>query len=173
MKKLLMTLILSVMMIGCGSERGPELVTVKDVDLDQYAGKWYEIASYRNWFQTGCVYTTATYTVVNNTTFDVLNECRLGRWGAKNTAKAIGTLPDVNEPGKLKVKFFGLFDGDYYILELADDYSYAVVGSPSRQYLWILARKPKMNKKTYKMLLNKIEYTHSYDISKLRKTLQR
>ena len=72
---------------------------------------------------------------------------------------------------KLKVQFFWPFIGKYWIIDLADDYSYAVVGHPNRKYLWILSRTPIMNENVYQQILAKI-IEKGFDISKIQRTKQ-
>jgi apolipoprotein D and lipocalin family protein len=72
---------------------------------------------------------------------------------------------------KLKVQFFWPFKGKYWIIDLAEDYSYAVVGHPNREYLWILSRTPSLDKKTYEAILSRLE-NKNFDLSKLRLTIQ-
>lgn len=74
--------------------------------------------------------------------------------------------PNADEPGKLEVAFFGNFYGDYYVLELADDYRYALVGSKTNKYLWILSRTPEMTEDDLSFVLQRIR-ERGYDESKL------
>ena len=112
--------------------------TVTQVDLARYMGTWYEIARYDHYFEREMTLVTATYAFKPNGKIMVLNE------GYKNGKhkQVIGKayLPQANDPGKLKVSFFLWFYSDYYILELDPDYRYAVIGSSSEKYLWILSR---------------------------------
>jgi apolipoprotein D and lipocalin family protein len=129
------------------------LRAVESVDLQRYAGVWYEVARKPNWFQGKCAKDVkATYTLRADGRLDVLNECRTGD-GGLTRAKGVARLADPKgPPSKLKVRFapaflsfIGAVWGDYWIVELAPDYSYAVVGEPARRYLWILSRAPTMD----------------------------
>lgn len=147
----------------------PELRTVAQVDLDRYAGKWYEIARYPNRFQKDCAgNTSATYTLRPNGTVQVINECRTAEGKIR---RAVGTakVTDKNSNSKLKVTFFWPFYGKYWIVELGPSYDYAVVGEPSRKYVWILSRTPQMDPALYERLLNKISES-GYDPAKLIRT---
>jgi len=116
------------------------LATVKAVDLDRYSGLWYEIARLPNSFERGCVAATAQYAKNKDGSIKVLNRCRkLKLDGEQDVAEGRAR---VIADGKLGVTFFWPFEGDYWILDLADDYSWSLVGEPSGRYLWILARKP-------------------------------
>jgi apolipoprotein D and lipocalin family protein len=130
------------------------LETVDKVDLQKYAGKWYEICHMPVSFLEGCNCITATYTLDQKGFVRVFNKCRKsnGKWTSIN-GKAFTVKGSWNS--KLKVQFFWPFRADYYILELAEDYSYAVVGEPGRRYLWILSRTPQMDPALYQDLVQK------------------
>jgi apolipoprotein D and lipocalin family protein len=69
------------------------------------------------------------------------------------TAKGKAFVPDIKAPAKIKVSFFGPFYADYWILALDNDYQYALVGEPSRKYLWILARNTTMPESDFQLLM--------------------
>jgi apolipoprotein D and lipocalin family protein len=148
------------------------LDTVKTVDLQKYQGKWYEIASYPQRFQKGCTGTTATYELRDDGRITVINQCfknALDGPLSKITGKA--WVPNPDEPGKLKVRFFWPFSGDYWIIDLDPDYQWAVVGSPSRKYLWFLSRAPKISDELFENLLKSAE-NKGFTKDKLQKTIQ-
>jgi len=127
-----------------------ELVrTVAAVDLDRYLGDWFEIARFPNRFQRNCVSDVrASYSRRADGRIDVINKCRTEDGGVIE-AHGLGRVVDSRTFAKLKVRFapavlsfLPFVWGDYWILGLADDYSWAVVGSPDREYLWLLARTP-------------------------------
>lgn len=149
----------------------PELQTVSKVEISRYLGKWYEIASFPQWFQKDCTATTATYSVRADSQIDVVNACRKGSLtGQEDSAHGRAYAIDATNT-KLKVTFFWPFYGDYWVIDLADDYSYAVVGHPSRDYLWILARQPHMEPATYEAILGRIR-TQGYETGRLIRTEQ-
>jgi len=133
----------------------------------------YEIASYPQRFQRGCVATSATYALREDGRIDVLNQCRDGSFdGALREAEGIAWVVDPSESNaKLKVQFFWPFRGDYWIIELDPDYAYAVIGHPSREYLWILSRTPTMEPDRYARVLERIE-AHGYALDRLNRTPQ-
>jgi apolipoprotein D and lipocalin family protein len=150
----------------------PPLETVSRVDLNRYLGKWYEIASFPQWFQKGCVASTATYTLRKDGDIDVLNECRKETLGGDSKkAKGKAWIVDRESNAKLKVRFFWPFSGDYWIIDLGSEYQYAVVGHPNRNYLWILGRTPQMDTAVYEGILERLK-KQQYDVNRLRKTLQ-
>ena len=131
------------------------LEVVQHVDLKKYLGKWYEIAHLPARFQEGCDDTTATYTLAEDGSIAVLNECTKN--GKVKQAKGKAKVVDKNSGAKLKVTFFWPFYGDYWIINLGEDYDYAVVGTPNRKYLWILSRTPKMDDKLFSQLLESVK----------------
>lgn len=143
----------------CTSCRSNDLLmssTVQTLDLNLYMGTWYEIARFDHPFERGLVGCTANYRLQENGMVKVINS------GYKNTLngeykESVGKAkrPDNSEPGKLKVAFFLNFYADYYVLELADDYRYALIGSKSSKYLWILSRTPVMAQSDIDLLLSK------------------
>ena len=151
----------------------PELQTVPKVELSRYLGRWYEIARFEQRFQKGCVGVTATYSQRPDGKIDVLNECKLYRLdGEHKLAQGWAKVADHKTNSKLKVTFFWPFFGDYWIIELGENYEYAVVGAPGRDYLWILSRTPEMDEAVYDGLVEKIKTKHLFDVTKLQKTLQ-
>jgi apolipoprotein D and lipocalin family protein len=131
------------------------------VDLARYAGRWYEIARLPNRFQEKCAGdVAATYTLRPDGRVRVVNECR--RWeGGLTRAEGVARRADEKGPAsRLKVRFAPAFLsflpqvwGDYWIVELHPDYRHAVVGDPSRRFLWILSRSPLMDAATYESLV--------------------
>jgi apolipoprotein D and lipocalin family protein len=167
-----LSLIWPSMLIMSGCDKNLPLDTVEYVDVQKYTGTWYEIASFPNWFQKDCTGTTATYSLNKDGSIRVFNKCfKKSLTGEEDTAEGIAYIDDTITNAKLKVSFFFPFKGDYWIIELADDYSYAVVGHPNRKYLWILSRTPEMSDTTYQSLLTSIS-KKGFDISKLTKTIQ-
>jgi apolipoprotein D and lipocalin family protein len=135
----------------------PPLETVAHVDLQRYLGRWYEIARYPNRFQQGCQDSRADYSQRENGEIEVLNSCRDTESGAVRQAKGRAWVVDSASNAKLKVSFFWPFRGDYWIIELGSDYEYAVVGTPDRNYFWILSRSPQMPDQLYNQILQRAE----------------
>lgn len=135
------------------------LATVGYVDLDRYLGQWFEIARLPNRFQKKCMRTTAEYQRRKDGDIRVINRCRLQ--GKDKIKQAIGRawVTDKTSQAKLKVQFaltgvkLPFMAGKYWIIDLAEDYSYAVVGEPSRDYLWILSRTETLPKSTLNALI--------------------
>ena len=146
------------------------LATVNSVDLNRYAGKWYEIASFPQRFQKGCHCTTAEYILTDKNYVVVKNSCRLDSiTGKAITIQGKAFVKKKSGNAKLKVQFFWPFKADYWIIDLDKEYQYAVVGHPSRDYLWILSRTPIMNDSTYSAITTRVKNL-GYDLSRLKKT---
>jgi apolipoprotein D and lipocalin family protein len=148
------------------------LQTVANVDLIKYAGKWYEIASYPQRFQKGCHCTTAEYTLSDKGFVIVENRCNKDSITGKQAyIKGKAFVEAHSGNSKLKVQFFWPFKAKYWIIDLADDYSYAVVSHPNKKYLWILSRTPKMNETLYQQIVFRLR-EKGFDITKLQITIQ-
>ncbi len=145
---------------------------VASVDIARYCGKWYEIASYPVSFQKGCSCISAEYTLTDKGYVRVYNACRKGGVNGKPTSITGKAFPvQGSNNAKLKVQFFWPFRADYWIVGLADDYSWALVSNPSRKYLWILSRNKHMDPQLYERLLDKLK-AEGYDLSRLHKGIQ-
>ncbi len=157
--------------LACAS--APPLEVVQELDVQRYLGRWYEIASFPQSFQEGCVATTADYSLRPDGDIRVENRCRTETLdGEERSATGVAWQPDPDAaPAKLRVSFFRPFWGSYWIVELDADYRYAVVGHPSRNYLWILSRSPQMEPALYAALVEKVE-GHGFESERLRRTLQ-
>ena len=148
------------------------LQTVPYVDLKKYAGKWYEIASFPQRFQKGCYCTTAEYTPTDKGYVIVENRCNKDSINGKlSYIKGKAFVVENSGNAKLKVQFFWPFRGKYWIIDLADDYSYAVVGHPNRKYLWILSRTSSINDTTYQQIISRLQ-KNGFDVTKIRLTKQ-
>ncbi|MGE5815344.1 MAG: lipocalin family protein [Acidobacteriota bacterium] len=125
--------------------------TVPSVDLERYLGRWHEAARLPNRFQKDCASdVTADYSRRDDGRIRVVNRCRRAD-ASTIEAEGVARVVDEKTNAKLKVRFapswlsvFPFVWGDYWIIALADDYSYAVVGAPNRDYLWFLSRTASM-----------------------------
>lgn len=153
---------------GCASSGDlPPPQTVAKLDLNRYLGKWHEIARFDARFQRGCVGSTAEYALLPDGRISVKNTCHKETAdGELKEATGVAWLPDPAEPAKLRVRFFWPFSADYWVIALDDDYQWAVVGHPSRDYLWILSRTATMDEELYKKILALIT-AQRYDVGKL------
>ncbi|OMO90922.1 hypothetical protein COLO4_18771 [Corchorus olitorius] len=151
---------------------------VKGLDIERYMGRWYEIASFPSRFQPkDGKDTRATYTLNEDGTVHVLNETFTDGKRGFIEGTAYKADPKSDE-AKLKVKFYVPpflpiipVVGDYWVLYIDEDYQYALIGQPSRRYLWILSRMTHIDEEIYNQLVEKAK-EEGYDVSKLHKTPQ-
>lgn len=159
LKKILLIVPISLLFISCSTKQNLPLDTVKYVDIQKYQGKWYEIARFEHFFEKGCKNVTATYEIREKNEIKVINKCTMIDTNKTKEAFGVAYATD-NTNSKLKVSFFRPFYGDYWILDLADDYSYVAVGTPSREYLWILSRTKTIDNEVKNKLLTKLQQAH-------------
>ena len=151
------------------SFKNKPLSTVQYVELDKYLGKWYEIAAIPQNFEQGCSHSTAEYSLNDDGTIKVINTCV--KDGKIKVSKGKATVVDTKTNAKLTVQFRWPFKGRYWIIGLAHDYSYALVGHPNRKYLWVLGRKPDMDNQTYNYLIT-LAANKGFDVREIVKTEQ-
>ena len=167
--KLLMIAMITLFQVAA---RGAEpLKTVSYVDVERYMGVWYEIASFPQWFSKDCFNTSATYALRDNGKVSVLNQCHKGTpTGPVSTANGVARVVNKETNAELKVTFFWPFSGKYWIIELGDDYEYAVVSEPGRSTLWILSRTEVLDKDTLDGILDRLVRVHGFSLDKLKFT---
>lgn len=139
--------------------------TVKELNLPRYLGTWYEIARFDHRFERGLQGVTATYSMRPDGKIKVLNQGYENSLDGKLSI-AEGKAKTTSEPGKLKVSFFWIFYGDYFIMELDENYQWVLIGSSSDKYLWILSRTPQLEENVKNTILEKAKQ-RGYDTSKL------
>jgi apolipoprotein D and lipocalin family protein len=166
----------------------PALQAVPSIDLNRYQGQWYQIAYYPNTFQKQCVAnTTATYKPLANGQIEVTNQCKTAD-GSLSTAVGAARVKPPKFLGvpvakgtvtsKLEVRFAPAYLSwinavwaPYWVIQLADDYRYAVVGEPSREYLWILSRTPTLDPQD-RAIISGLLQQQGYDPTKLQEEPQ-
>ena len=154
----------TVMALAAGCVCGPKVdnAPVCSLDLNRYLGVWYEIARFDHSFERGVEDAKAVYTLNKDGTVKVVNS------GIKNgkPKTAIGKGKRTDEPGLLRVSFFGPFYADYRVMMIDADYSYALVGSGGADYLWILSRTTSLPDAVKSAILAEAT-RRGYDTSKL------
>lgn len=152
--------LLAIALIGPAAAQ--DIVTVEKVDMARYAGTWYEIARLPNKLQAECAGdVSTTFRLRGMRTFDIETRCRRAD-GSEEVDVGIARVQDPATNAKMEWRFLPLALAwwpfawtDYWIVDLAPDYSYAVAAVPTREALWILARKPELDKPTYDRLVAK------------------
>ena len=162
-------LVLCAVMAAC---QNAPLDVVDGVDLGRFQGRWYEIARLPRATQIDCAGTTADYKLTSDRELVVTNECSVGGLnGVRRQVNAAAKVTNAAVPAKLSVDFGGFF-GDYSIIDLdRDGYRYAVVGHPTRQYLWILSRDPTLDAQTLAAIRERAEQK-GFDTGRLEYTKQ-
>jgi apolipoprotein D and lipocalin family protein len=154
------------------------LETVAAVDLKRYAGKWYEVARLPNSFEKKCAgNVTAEYKLLDDGNIEVVNTCKETN-GELSVAVGKARLKDKKTNSKLKVRFAPAFLsflpfvwGDYWIIELGENYDYAVVASPDRKYFWVLSRTPEIEETRLREILQRAN-EKGFDTNKVIRTKQ-
>tara|TARA_R110002020_G_scaffold46053_6_gene131321 strand:+ start:262 stop:765 length:504 start_codon:yes stop_codon:yes gene_type:complete len=132
------------LLTGCtGIPEGTQPVT--GFELDRYLGQWFEIARLDHSFERGLDCVTANYSLRDDDGVQVINRGYNLEEQEWDEAEGRAYFIDDESVGRLKVSFFGPFYGGYNVLELDDDYQWALVSGPNRDYLWILSRTAEMD----------------------------
>lgn len=160
---------LIVLCVTSCTQRSINKETVSKLDLQRYMGKWFEIARFDHRFEHNLVGATVEYALLPNGDIKVINS---GYWGDFNgtfkQAKGIAKIIDPEHPGKMKITFFLKFYAEYNIMEVdPKNYSYALIGSNTCDYLWLLSRTPYLSEEIIHHLLSKAQQ-RGYDISMLK-----
>ena len=164
---------LSLLVTGYEAAAAEPLTVIARLDVPRYLGTWHEITKYPNWFQKKCVSdTSADYSLQSDGSVKVVNRCKIadGTW-----AEAIGLAVQTGGPDspKLEVRFapwwlsfLPMVWGDYWVVDLDENYRLAAVSEPSRKYLWVLSRTPTADAAAYRDLLKRLE-SKGFDLTKL------
>ena len=154
------------------------LTVIMALDVPRYMGTWYEIAKYPNRFQKKCAgFTSAEYRLKADGEVQVINRCQLAGGGI---SEAIGVARQIGAGSSPRLKvsfapawlsFIPAVWGNYWVIDLDDDYQLASVSEPGREYLWVLSRTPKVNQKSYEALLGRLA-RKGFDVQKLELTKQ-
>ena len=165
----------SLFLARCASHSGDDLQpkTASNVNLKRYQGTWYELARLPMYFQRNCAQSEARYTLLPDGDMSVFNRCLTPEWKWQE-AKGTATPQVPGKTDKLWVEFNnwftsllpGVAKGDYWVIQIAPDYSVSLVGSPDRKYLWILSRTPTLPAWEREHLLAKARQ-QGYDTSRL------
>ena len=157
-------ILVSSLALAAGCVSGPKVnnAPVSALDLNRYLGEWYEIARFDHSFERGVEQAKAKYSLKDDGTIEVVNS------GIKNgkSKTAVGKGKTTDTPGLLRVSFFGPFYADYRVMLIDKDYSRALVGSGSADYLWILSRTSGLSETAKSELLAEAQ-RRGYDTDKL------
>jgi apolipoprotein D and lipocalin family protein len=163
----------ALLLAGCVGAPDPTTPQpVPAVDLQRYLGTWHEVARLPMWAQdsasVSCEDVTATYTPRPDGRIGVLNRCLNTLDGDRpRAAEGQAYAVEGSNTARLRVSFFWPFYGDYWVIGLDPDYRWAVVGEPSRRWLWVLSRTPKLEQAEFDKALG-IARANGYDLGPLR-----
>lgn len=164
MKHLILTFVIVMTAISCNAQRNINRATVASLDVERYMGRWYELARYDHSFERDLEYCQAQYTLLDNGKIRVENSGVDSKNGKHKLSVGKAKLGDA--PGQLRVSFFLFFYSDYNILALDDNYEWALIGSKSPKYLWILSRTPQLPQSVMDDILT-LAHKRGYDTSEL------
>lgn len=162
-----------ILMAGCSSDPRAPMSTVSNFEVERYLGRWHQVAAIPAWFQSDCVANTAAdYAMGEAGLIEAVNSCETAD-GSRNNAEARARFLKGPSDGRLEVTFVkvaGLWvwpaAGDYWIIGLDPDYRWAVVGQPSREFAWILARTRTLDPQTLRDIHHILE-REAYDTCEL------
>ncbi len=168
MTLLVVALVLLAVACGMGNHR-LDRTTVASLDLNRYLGRWFEIARFDVRFERNLEQVEAVYELRADGRIRVVNSGIDSVTG--NRREAVGKAHTTKQTGRLRVSFFWIFYSDYNVLALGDNYEWALVGSRSPRYLWILSRTPQLDPATLDRIVAEAR-RRGYDTSKLHYTVQ-
>lgn len=145
---------------------------VPNLDAERFLGRWFEVASTKPGFQKDCVCVTADYTPRDAESIAVINSCR--KLSPEGELEVVtGSAKTTRNPAKLNVSFggFSLPFSNYWVVDLADDYSYAVISTPFRNPIWVLSRTPEMNPEVLDGIYSRLS-ARGFNESSISPTLQ-
>jgi apolipoprotein D and lipocalin family protein len=179
-RQLLISALFTVSVTTAVAQSSQPLSPIANIEIQRYAGTWHQLALYPNRFQKSCASNTrAQYTPQADGSVEVLNQCRaddgksIEAKGVARPARATVLSGGKLTPPQLQVRFapewlawLPMVWGDYWVIQLAPDYRYAVVGEPSREYLWVLARETKLSAEDWAAIDTRLK-EQGYDPAKL------
>ena len=163
----------SVTTFGVAAAQEAPPATIASLDVPRYMGSWFEIAKYPTWFQKKCVSgARAQYSLLGDGQVQVINRCRLASGEVSEATGMARQIGPATSP-KLEVRFapawlsfLPFVWGNYWVIDLDEDYQLAAISEPRRDYLWILSRTPKVDPARYQQLLGRLRQK-GFDLERL------
>lgn len=151
--------------VGWSNDSGPHVV--ESIDLAKFMGTWYEVSHIPNFPQKNCRDTIVHYRLAPDGGFELLNTC----WKSGKYKPYHGWAKpwEAGAKAKFRVKFFAIFGGDYWIIDVAPDYSWAAVGDSKRGQMWVMSRARTLDGKVYAGILERAK-ANGFDVTKLELT---
>lgn len=149
---------------GCVSDVPAPMTVVSDFEVERYLGEWHQVAAIPAWFQSDCIANTnANYALADDGLLKVVNSCETAD-GTISQAEARARFVGSRSDGKLEVTFVEAIGywvwpaaGDYWILGLDTNYAWSIVGEPSREFAWVLARSRALDTETLRNIRQILE----------------
>ena len=168
-------IIVLLFVVGCNSSDDSNqqiMKTVQFVDIDRFMGDWYVIANIPTFIEKRATNAVESYRLNDKgeveTTFTFYQDSPTGK---KKVYNPIGFIFNTETNAEWRMQFIWPFKLPFLIIDLADDYSYTVVGVPNRKYVWIMARESKLSNDIYEKIINRLAGI-GYDVSKVQKIMQ-
>ncbi len=162
------TVTVAILLSACSSPTPPDGVTVvQNFNTQRYLGKWYEIARFDHRFESGLEKVTATYSLRDDGGLTVINRGYNPQRDMWQQSTGVAYFTGSPTTAALEVSFFGPFYGGYNIIALDDEYRYALVCGPDRDYLWLLSRTPTLPAEVKQQMLE-IASRQGFAVEKLR-----
>jgi len=166
-------LLVSLLIIGCNNNLDrnelSKMKTVDFVDIERFMGDWYVIANIPTFIEKGAVNAVESYELDSKGRINTTFTFRKGSsTGPEKKYNPTGFIHNTNTNAEWRMQFLWPFKAPFLIIDLDDDYSYTVIGIPSRKYVWIMARDHVLDQKIYNAIISKLEKV-GYDITQIQK----
>jgi apolipoprotein D and lipocalin family protein len=164
--------VLSILIILTSCSMGGKMQTVKHVELERFMGSWYVIGIIPNLIEKNAVNGIESYSLNEDNSIAI--EYKFHKKSPQGKLKVMhpkAWVYDTNSNAEWRVQFIWPIKFPYLIIDLAEDYSYTVIGVPNKKYVWIMSRAPEMPEPVYAEILRKLE-TIGYDIKKIKRMPQ-
>ncbi|MDP8314006.1 MAG: lipocalin family protein [Candidatus Celaenobacter antarcticus] len=173
MKKLVLLFLLTICFISaCKEDNMKPMQTVEYVDIECFMGDWYVIAIIPNFIEKNAVNGIESYTRLDNKKIQIDYTFRKNHADGKlKHLKPKAWIYNTKTNSEWRVQFIWPIKVPYLIIDLAKNYSYTVIGEPSRKFVWIMSRKPTIDDDVYQNILLKLNQI-GYDVSKIKKMPQ-
>ena len=167
--------LINILICGCytkESEVMEPLETVEKVDIERFMGDWYVIANIPTFLEKNATNAIESYRLNDKGDIDVtFTFYKDSPTGERKEYHPKGFIYNTTTNAEWRMQFLWPFKMPFLIIDIDDEYSYTVIGYPSRNYVWIMARKPEIPQKTYQSIIEGLEYV-GYDISRINKVPQ-
>lgn len=148
------------------------LRTVPRVDLPRFMGDWRVIANIPYFAEKGCVDSIETYRLRPDGKIDNIFTYRKKSFEApQKEVRAVARVFDQKTNAEWRITFFKIITAKYLVIDLDPDYRWTVIGHPSRNYGWIMARDKTLPDATYASILKRLA-AQGYDPAKFEKVPQ-